>query len=184
MLIYDGSASMSEAKCSEPAQKYQVAREAVKDWAASLASEANLGLVAFHGVWTQLDLAPGNRDVFAETVQSVRPAGDTPLAEAFQKAYSLLTRQGRRQLGYGDYTIVVVTDGVANDLYRLQETVDKILAHTPITVYTIGFCIGENHSLNQPGRTIYKTADDPEALRQGLEQATAEAETFDVQNFQ
>jgi hypothetical protein len=57
------------------------------------------------------------------------------------------------------------------------------LKTTPINIYSIGFCIGENHALNQPGRTFYKAADNPAALRKGLEEVLAESETFDETEF-
>ena len=98
-------------------------------------------------------------------------------------AYKVFTEQGRRQLGYGEYTIVVVTDGYANSISRLKGVVDKILSKSPITIYSIGFCIGEEHSLNQPGRTIYKSADNPEQLQKGLQDVLAESETFDEDAF-
>ena len=95
-----------------------------------------------------------------------------------------MTRQGRRQLGYGEYTIVVVTDGIANDENRLRTAVDVILANSPITVYSIGFCIGARHSLNQPGNTVYKSADNPEQLAEGLKDVLAESEFFDAAEFE
>jgi hypothetical protein len=98
-------------------------------------------------------------------------------------AYKAFTDQGRRQLGYGEYTIVVVTDGIANSIPRLQKVVDKLIADTPINIYSIGFCIGQEHSLNQPGRTLYKSADNPEQLQKGLQEVLAESESFDEDAF-
>jgi hypothetical protein len=98
-------------------------------------------------------------------------------------AYKAFTDQGRRQLGYGEYTIVVVTDGIANSIPQLQQVVDKIIATTPINIYSIGFCIGKEHSLNQPGRTLYKSADNPEQLDKGLREVLAESESFDEVEF-
>ena len=78
---------------------------------------------------------------------------------------------------------MVVTDGIANNEQRLSKNVNAILATTPITIYSIGFCIGQNHALNQPGRTFYKAADNPAALRKGLEAVLAESESFDEAEF-
>jgi hypothetical protein len=50
-------------------------------------------------------------------------------------------------------------------------------------VQTIGFCIGPKHSLNQAGRTIYRAADNPAELRQGLADVLAEAPQFTVTEF-
>ena len=183
VLIYDGSGSMGDVDCSGGLRKFEVARRAVSDWAMSLPADANLGLVSFHQEWTVLDLAPGQRETFAKTVDAIYPGGTTPLTTAFKQAFSMLTRQGQSQLGYGEYTIVVITDGAADKIPDLSGFVDAVLRETPIQVYTIGFCIGEHHTLNQPGRTIYKAANNPEELRQGLKEALAEAEDFDVSDF-
>ena len=112
------------------------------------------------------------------------PGSGTPLTRAVQMAYELLTEQAGKQLGYGEYHMVIVTDGAANQPEKLTQTVNAVLTHSPIIMSTIGFCIAETHSLNQPGRTIYKAADNPEALRQGLQDILAESESFeDVTEF-
>ena len=183
-LIFDGSGSMRESKCSGSSRKIDVAKKAVVTWSKSIPADANLGMYAFHnpGLLT-LPLATGNRDIFMQTVNQIRAGGNTPLDKAMEYAYDRFTEQGRRQLGYGEYTIVVVTDGIASSIFQLQLAVDKILSNTPITIYSIGFCIGEHHSLNQPGRTIYKSADNPEQLGKGLREVLAESETFDELDF-
>lgn len=183
-LIFDGSGSMRDSECSGSSQKIEVAKKAVTAWSKSVPANANLGLYAFHnqGLLT-LPLATGNRDAFIRTVDKVQAGGKTPLSDAMIYAYKAFTDQGRRQLGYGEYTIVVVTDGIANSIPRLQQVVDQIIAKTPINIYSIGFCIGEQHSLNQPGRTLYKSADNPEQLQKGLQEVLAESESFDEDEF-
>jgi hypothetical protein len=184
LLIFDGSGSMQESKCSGTSRKIDVAKTAVTAWSRSVPADANLGLYAFcgQGILT-LPLAAGNRDKFMQTIKGIEPGGNTPLAEAVLSAYDSFTEQGRRQLGYGEYTIVVVTDGIANSPSQLQDAVDMILAKTPINIYSIGFCIDSRHSLNQPGRTLYKSADNPEQLQKGLQEVLAESESFDEREF-
>lgn len=184
ILIFDGSGSMGESDCAGSSRKIDIAKKAVVAWSKSVPSDANLGLYTFHnqGVST-LPLASGSREAFMETIDRIYPGGKTPLAQAMLHAYRAFTEQGRRQLGYGEYTIVVVTDGIANDPEALQKTVDAILARTPIIVYSIGFCIGDQHSLNQPGRTIYTSADNPAQLQEGLQKVLAESEAFDESEF-
>lgn len=184
MLIFDGSGSMSESECAESSRKIDIAKQAVVAWSKSVPADANLGLYAFHarGI-SALPLSAGNRDRFMQTVMDIRAGGNTPLTNAMLQSFEALTAQGRRQLGYGEYTIVVVTDGIANNVTRLKSAVNMILTQTPITIYSIGFCIGSRHSLNQPGRTLYKSADNPEQLRKGLQEVLAESEAFDEQDF-
>lgn len=184
LLIFDGSGSMGESECSGDESKINVAKRAVVAWSKSVPADANLGLYAFHrnGLLT-LPLATGNREAFMKTVNQIIAGGKTPLTGAMQYAYKKFSEQGRRQLGYGDYTIVVVTDGIANSIPDLQQSVDTVLSESPINIYSIGFCIGNDHSLNQPGRTIYKAADNPEQLQKGLRDVLAESESFDEDTF-
>lgn len=183
-LIFDGSGSMLDKKCSGFNRKIDVAKQAVVTWSASVPANANLGLYAFHnnGILT-LPMTAGQRGGFIQAVNQIVAGGNTPLSKAMLYAYDTLTKQGRRQLGYGEYTIVVVTDGIANSIENLQRVANRILSETPITIYSIGFCIGEHHSLNQPGRTMYKSADNPDQLKEGLREVLAESESFDEQEF-
>lgn len=186
VMIFDGSGSMAAQRCSGSTTKIAVAKEVVADWAQSVPDNANLGLIVFDqkGFSTRLQLGQGDRQAFVQQVQAVVPGATTPLNRAVQIAYELLTAQAGKQLGYGEYHIVIVTDGAANLPDKLTETVNAILARSPIIISTIGFCIAETHSLNQPGRTIYKAANNPEALRQGLQDVLAESESFeDVTEF-
>ncbi len=184
MLVFDGSGSMRDTDCAGGRMKIEVAKEAVVEWSKSLPQDANLGLVAFHNNgWSHGSLTAGQRENFINTVQDVIAGSKTPLTEALTTAFTNLTKQGRRQLGYGEYTIVVVTDGIANNARLLADMTNKILTESPINIYTIGFCIGKNHSLNQPGLTEYKAADNPAQLRQGLKEILAESETFDDSDF-
>ena len=184
LLIFDGSGSMRESECAGSSQKINVAKKAVKAWSRSVPVDANLGLYAFHnqGKLT-LPLATSNREAFMKAIDQIEAGGNTPLTQAMLYAYKTFTEQGQRQLGYGEYTIVVVTDGIANSVDDLQRVVDMILAKTPIMIYSIGFCIGENHSLNQPGRTLYRSADNPQQLQEGLQDVLAESEFFDEDAF-
>jgi hypothetical protein len=78
---------------------------------------------------------------------------------------------------------VVVTDGAADQGQDPTPAVNKMLAESPVVLQTIGFCIGTEHSLNQAGRTIYRAADNVDALRQGLADVLAEAPQFAVTQF-
>jgi uncharacterized protein with von Willebrand factor type A (vWA) domain len=184
-LVFDGSGSMREIGCSAGRPKIDVAKEAVVEWSRSVPQDANLGLFIFqNNQYVTLPLGAGNRERFVETINATQAGGKTPLTKAVGHAFAALTREGRRQLGYGEYTIVVVTDGIANSEQALTAKIGQILVDSPVTIYSIGFCIGRNHALNQPGQTIYKAADNPAALREGLRQVLAEAESFDETEFE
>jgi Ca-activated chloride channel family protein len=113
----------------------------------------------------------------------VAAGGGTPLSTAIEIAYKKLTAQAKKQLGYGEYHLVVVTDGEATSGYEPDKVLAKILSESPVVVHTIGFCINTQHSLNQPGRTIYNTAQDYDSLRQSLQGILAESPEFSVSEF-
>lgn len=184
-VVLDASGSMTERGCSGDLTKIDAARNALAAFAESLPADANLGLQVFdaRGVREQIPLAPRNRDRFKAVLASVRAGGGTPLQGAIAQAYAKLEAQGSRQLGYGEYHLVVVTDGEASDGHDPTAVVKVILDRSPVVLHTIGFCIGTKHSLNQPGRTIYRAADDPTQLRQHLSDVLAEAPRFDVTGF-
>ena len=78
---------------------------------------------------------------------------------------------------------MVVTDGEASSGEEPDSVVRHLLKHSPVVVHTIGFCIGKNHSLNQPGEILYRSAQNKKELTSGLEGVLAEAESFDVTDF-
>ncbi|MGH8676139.1 MAG: vWA domain-containing protein [Burkholderiales bacterium] len=184
-VVLDASGSMNERGCSGDQSKIDAARTALGAFAESLPADANLGLQVFdaRGVREWIPLASGNRAKFKSVLGNARAGGGTPLHAAITQAYARLEAQGARQLGYGEYHLVVVTDGEASDGQDPTGAVKFILDRSPVVLHTIGFCIGPKHSLNQPGRTIYRAADDPNQLRQHLSDVLAEAPTFAVTGF-
>lgn len=185
VMIFDGSGSMKESRCSGNLSKIQVAKKVVTDWAATVPDDANLGLIVFdkQDFSIRLPLGSGNREQFRSEIGKVEAEYSTPLTPSIKTAFQMLTTQGRKQLGYGDYTIVVVTDGAANNPQALQAAVDKVLTTSPVMIHTIGFCIQSSHTLNTPGRTVYRAANNPEELRRGLQEVLAESESFDISGF-
>lgn len=184
-VVFDGSGSMNDKGCSGASTKIQAAKAALGTFSAALPAEANLGLLIFdgRGVHEYLPLGKGNRDRFTSLVNAVRANSSTPLGSSVKLAYAKLLAQGARQLGYGEYHLVIVTDGAADAGNDPTPVVNQMLAESPVVVQTIGFCIGKTHSLNQAGRTIYRAADNPEELRQGLADVLAEAPQFTVTEF-
>lgn len=186
ILVFDGSGSMADSSCGGGRPKCDAAKDAVIAWSSTLPVEANLGLIVFDeaGFSVRLPLGRNNREAFVNEIGKIRPNYQTPLTQSLLSSYELLGTQARRQLGYGEYNVVVVTDGIANHPELLTQAVDEVLRRTPIMIHTIGFCISGAHSLNQAGRTVYKAADNPEELRRGLDEVLAEAPDFDIADFQ
>ena len=177
-LILDGSGSMN-------GDKMKTAKEALSRFIQYVPADANLGLLVFDasGLSERASLG-SSREQLLEQIKKVSASGYTPLRSSLDLAYDKINIQAARQLGYGEYNIVVVTDGEASDGEEPDYIVDTILSESPVVIHTIGFQIGENHSLNQPGRILYKSANNFEELSEGLEEVLAELEDFSVTDFE
>jgi len=184
-IVLDGSGSMQQSACSGGEPKIRAAKRALLEFVKAVPANANVGMVAFdrRGTSERTPLGVVNYDTVTRNITSVDVGGGTPLSAAIKIAYEKLTEQAKKQLGYGDYHLVVVTDGDATNGFEPDKVLTKILAESPVVVHTIGFCIDTRHSLNQPGRTIYNTAQDYESLRQGLQSVLAESPEFSVSEF-
>jgi len=184
-IVFDASGSMGDGGCSGGEAKIRVAKRAVMEFAKSIPKDTNIGLVAFdrRGTSERVTLSPLNSENLTATINAIQYGGATPLSSAMRIGYKALTEQGKKQLGYGEYHMLVVTDGQANNNTALNGEVSKILQNSPVVIHTIGFCIDENHSLHQPGKTSYSTAKDYESLLQGMRSVLAEAPAFSVSDF-
>jgi hypothetical protein len=184
-IMLDASGSMLDRHCAgDSPNQMQAAAQAIDAFARALPSEAHLGLAIFNGLEIRelLPLAKGHQQV-GEIVAAVPPRASTPLAKAMQFTYKKLTEQAQRQLGYGEYYLVLVTDGIADRGQEPGPVIQRILEESPVHIYTIGFCIDEDHALNQPGRTVYHAANNPQALAESLQGVLAEAPNFILSDF-
>jgi uncharacterized protein YegL len=184
-IVLDGSGSMEGDNCAVGSTKMVIAKNAIIQFAQQIPADANLALVAFdlQGASERVALGGNNREEFNSQVNAISPAGITPLKTAMTYAYQKLKAQAVTQMGYGEYHLVVVTDGIANAGEGPDQIVQSILQESPIVIHSIGFCIDERHSLNQPGRTFYTAASNAEELQRGLQAVLAESPDFSSDIF-
>jgi hypothetical protein len=183
VIVFDDSGSMGDPD-ADGKPKIDTAKNALVEWSKSVPTGANVGLVSFHyGVWSLQPLTSASKERLISKVRNIEPSGGTPLSEAVKTSFFMLTKQGLKQLGYGEYTMVVITDGEASSRFQLNKRVHFVLDNSPIQIYTIGFGIGTDHTLNQPGLTQYRPAENLAELRAGLKEVLAETETFDATEF-
>jgi Ca-activated chloride channel homolog len=184
-LVFDGSGSMEESGCSDSFDKIDVAKRAVSAFLQRVPTDANVGLYVFdqEGLNERVALGQADRGRLQREVMAIDAGGGTPLRSAVRAGYDALRRQAQTQLGYGEYHLVVITDGEANDGEEPDDVVDELLAESPINLHTIGFCIGEGHSLNRPGESLYRAANSPSDLEKGLDAVLAEAPEYAVDAF-
>lgn len=185
-VIFDGSGSMNEQECGDGQSRIQVAKQSIRMFFDALPKTSNVGMLIFDrkGLRDARPLEPNDPKALTSLTDHTRAGGNTPLAESLLYAYQQLTLQGKRQQGYGDYNIVVLTDGEANDTEKLINAVDTITAESPINIHTIGFCLDQHHALNQRGVVNYHSASNAAELIKGFDSVLAEAPSFDDNHFQ
>ena len=185
-IVFDGSGSMKENGCSGNQSKLSVARTALQRFTSKIPANANVGVLVFdkNSVSQRVALGVNNRSRLVDAINQVEAGSVTPLNTSISFGFSALQKQAEKQLGYGDYNLVIVTDGKASKGEDPSKTVYNILQTSPIQIHTIGFCINDDHVLNQPGYTYYRAANDPQSLQQGLDEVLAEAPDFNLDSFQ
>ena len=185
-LVLDASGSMMEDSCeSGSSNKMKSAIDALGHFASQLPEDANFGLAVFlYGELKELlPLGKNNRNDVVNRVSQIIPSGGTPLDLAVNFGYKKLLAQGMLQQGYGEYNLVIITDGIATSGHEPMRAVTHMLTEAPVALHTIGFCVEESHSLNLAGLTVYRSANDPESLKQGLVEVLAESPDFDLSSF-
>lgn len=183
-VVFDASGSMSSRRCAGSDTKLAVAKRALIAFGQQLPGQSHLGLTVFdeRGVREILPLGPQPGGALEQAIAGIQAGGGTPLAASIQRAYVALTLQARRQLGYGEYHLVVVTDGDATGPDP-RPVVNTAFDESPVVLHTVGFCIGTEHALNQPGKVVYRSADNAAELASGLADVLAESPQFQAHAF-
>jgi Ca-activated chloride channel homolog len=187
-FIFDGSGSMSESltkQCKGDKRfgsRLEGAKWAVEQFLPLVPSDVNLGLWVFDakGNSERVALGPDSRAPFSVEVKKIRAGGRTPLTESIEQGVNRLVQQRDKQLGYGEFRLIVVTDGEATGRPLAQAVTYARERRVPI--YTIGLCLSTDHELRKSS-VSYRPADSIEALKLGLEETLAETNMFDPQTF-
>jgi uncharacterized protein with von Willebrand factor type A (vWA) domain len=178
-FIFDGSGSMKDK--SGGLVKLVGAKEAVRKFLTKVPDDANLGLFVFDARGTRevVPLGPGNREAFMQAINGVRASGTTPLAQSIKFGTERLVVQYKKQLGYGDYRLIVVTDGQASSIPGAAQYATSY----GMPIYAIGLFIEGDHPLRKYA-VSYREANDYEALERALEDTLAELPSFDPTEFE
>jgi len=183
-IVFDGSGSMAEAECGT-GSKIDSAKKAVKDFVTSLPADANIALLVFDNFdfSERVPFHVKKRSTLISQIDAVYAGEGTPLSKSLEKAYLAIKLQAQKQQGYGEYHLIVITDGESGDGDPGKNA--KFIADvSTIQMHVIGFCVGDDHSLNIKGVTNYSTAQNPAELKKGLQKVLAESKEFDIKSFQ
>lgn len=184
-IIFDGSGSMGIKKCSGNQRKIDVAKEALITFLKTVPNDYNVGLYVFDkkGSREVVPISRLNKELLIATTEKIRNGGSTPLCASIERAKEALLKQKEKQLSYGEYTMLIVTDGEANQVSRLPSIV-KPVTDSGITIQVIGFCLGKTHSLKFMVNK-YREANSPEELKAALKNVLGEANEFtDMSSFE
>jgi len=178
-FIFDGSGSMNERSGGQV--KLMGAKQAVRQFLTKVPVDANLGLFVFdaNGIREVVPLGPDNRESFMQSIDSVRASGATPLAQSIKFGTDRLVDQYKKQLGYGDYRLIVVTDGQASGIPGAAQYTTRY----GMPIYAIGLFIEGDHPLRKYA-VSYREANDYEDLKRALEDTLAELPSFDLTEFE
>ena len=186
-FVFDGSGSMkyrpkNAAKDADrTGRKIDGAKWAVHEFLKKVPDDVNLGLYVFdgNGKREKVPLGPSNRTQFLAAIDAIQAGGNTPLGDAIGRGSKALWKQYNKQLGYGEYRLIVITDGDATDY--LPSGVNQAKEHK-IPIYTIGFDMDQDHELRKHSIS-YRSADSAAEVEQALEEAAAELDMFDPTAF-
>lgn len=184
-IVFDGSGSMDEKSCESSDKKINVAKQALSSFFQTLPADVNVGIFLFdnNGAGEVLPISPLNTDKLNQVVQKIWVGGGTPLGESLRQGYLSLSRQALSQQGYGEYNLVVITDGEASDGETMNKMVDQISQQSSISIHTLGFCLSGQHALNVKGLVNYISANSAQQLLDGLNDVAAESDSFDISAF-
>jgi Ca-activated chloride channel homolog len=190
-FIFDSSGSMGDSPRKTDRsgkvfpRRIDATKWAVQEFLGKVPDDVNLGLWIFNGSGAgevvPLGTAKGNRAAFLKAVESTQPGDGTPLSESIIAGVDKLVVQYKRQLGYGEYRLIVLTDGEPTGI-PLPRAVDYAASYG-IPIYTIGVCMDQDHSLRRHSLS-YRAADNAEEMASALEETLAETKTFDAADFQ
>jgi hypothetical protein len=181
---FDMSGSMNR-DCSGK-RKIDGAKEAVTRFMKNIPDDVNIGLMLLgtrsgDDYAEALPIASGNKEEFLKIINTLQPSGGTPLGEALLASVDKIVEQYKKQLGYGTYRIIIITDGEQTGI-DLKQPCNYLAQHGFIGLYSIGLCMKSSHTLKKYSLS-YRDANNYEELEQALVEATAESDVFDANLF-
>lgn len=180
-LVFDGSGSMTYTTCKgDKENNIAASKWATKEFVTrSLPEDVGLGMFAFDrsGTSERVPIGKNNREAVLRAIDAIRADGGTPLNSSIARGVDVLRTQREKQLGYGRFTLVVVTDGEATDGDKGAATGVAYAERYQIPIVTIGFCLGSTHPLAVHSLS-YRSANNPTELLEAFKEVLAESESY------
>lgn len=177
VIILDASGSMQDKfRADETKSKMDAAKEALKEVLAKVPDGTNIGLLVFSGrnirdEWVY-PLGPKDTARIIAAIDLPQPEGGTPLGRYMRIGANRLLEQREKQYNYGNYRLLIVTDGEAQDQAKIEQYTPEIL-NRQIRVDVIGVDMKTDHKLATDADS-YRRADNPGELVAAVSQILAE----------
>lgn len=171
VVVVDDSGSMAD-RMREGTERMQAAKQALQTVLNNLPQESKVGILALNQGWI-IPLEKLDRSKSTSRINRLKARGGTLLGENMKVAADALMALREDQV-YGEYTLLVVTDGEANDPDYLAHVLPDIMTRG-FNVDVIGVDMVSDHSLATRVHN-YRRADDVSSLKTAIEESLAESD--------
>ncbi|MXZ01540.1 VWA domain-containing protein [Candidatus Poribacteria bacterium] len=177
VVILDASGSMQEKFSSDQTKsKMEAAKVALLEVLSKVPDDTHIGLLVFSGANIQSEwvypLGAKDTQKLTAAIQLPQPSGNTPLGRYIRIGANRLLEQREKQYNYGNYRLLVVTDGKASDADKVRHYTPEIL-NRQIRIDVIGVDMQTDHMLAKVVDS-YRKADNPGELVAAVSQILAE----------
>lgn len=184
VIVLDDSGSMNKSMAgNEP--KMVVAKRAINRVIETLPANTQLGILLMNGAsaakgWL-VPLGPLDAGEASRRVSALAADGGTPLGASMKRGLDELLKL-RDERPYGDYRLLVVTDGEASDADVLKRNLPLIVSRG-VVLDVIGVDMQADHSLAKRSHS-YRRANDAQSFEKALKEVFAESTADDNLNSQ
>ena len=177
VVILDASGSMQEKFSGDQTKsKMEAAKAALLEVLSKIPDDTHIGLLVFSGANIQSEwvypLGAKDTQKLTAAIQLPQPSGNTPLGRYIRIGANRLLEQREKQYNYGNYRLLVVTDGEASDTDKVRHYTPEIL-NRQIRIDVIGVDMQTDHMLAKVVDS-YRKADNPGELVAAVSQILAE----------
>ena len=177
VVILDASGSMREKFSGDRTKsKMEAAKEALQAVLSKVPDDTHIGLLVFSGTnipneWVY-PLGPKDLQKLIAALRLPHPSGGTPLGRYIRIGANRLLEQREKQYNYGNYRLLVVTDGEASDTDKVKHYTPEVL-NRQIRIDVIGVDMKTDHLLANVVDS-YRKADNPGELMTAVSEILAE----------
>lgn len=173
IVIFDDSTSMTTKLGN--VSRMEAAKQSLTKVLTNLPDNTNIGIVTLNTSWEEskwyVPFGPINKKTIGQNINKVVPNGGTPLGGCMKAATDVLLSKRAKQK-YGNYRLLIVTDGEAGDANLVEQYTPDIMTRG-LSVDVIGVGMKGEHTLATKV-TSYKKANDPKQLAVALQATFAE----------